>query len=680
MHFVYPGFLAALAVILIPVLVHLFYFRRYKTIRFSSLRFLRTIETERKNQNKLKHFLLLCSRILAFVFLVLAFSIPSCNPVSTSGVGKTNIRLFIDNSYSMQNKGAPGLLFETAKQKARELVKSAASQSSFSIWSHGNYDQQLCTAQEAISKIDKLEISPLSESAADIWSKFRYVQKQGAIGTDVLCIVSDFQNALTRALPSAENKKSKAVGIQLGYSDFSNISVDTAWLSNPFAGPGETNKLWFKLTNYSNESIEGLNTKLSLENKVLGLTRVNLLPNEAALAAVDFTMPASGSGLARLEIDDAANAFDNVLYVTLRTQKQIAVMVRGSNTYLNSALRTNTFFNVQPWDVRALSFPRIGAVYVQSEVGLSQEEAGKLTSYAIQGGTVIFIPRVSAGKLQFKPLITLSGFPEFEEIKEKGAKVRKEGLSHPFYSRVFSAIPKSIEMPEVNSYFSTRGNTGNGEAILSLENGDPWLLKFKEGKGAIFLFTSAFELENGNVVRSVLFFPTVINCAVQKEVGGQLFGYAASQSGLLLQTEFKNMDGDVMVSRDGKAWTAEIQNGAEGRELYIQKEMHEAGFYKLYSKSNPKDVEYIALNTSRFESNPAKSAASELEKLSKNTGLQWLSPNQTSSVSGNLSDNSSLWRLFIWLAATFFAVEVLIIAFWDSIFQRVKNRAPVSKP
>jgi hypothetical protein len=181
-------------------------------------------------------------------------------------------------------------------------------------------------------------------------------------------------------------------------------------------------------------------------------------------------------------------------------------------------------------------------------------------------------------------------------------------------------------------------------------------------------------------VRSVLFFPTVINCAVQKEVGGQLFGYAASQSGLLLQTEFKNMDGDVMVSRDGKAWTAEIQNGAEGRELYIQKEMHEAGFYKLYSKSNPKDVEYIALNTSRFESNPAKSAASELEKLSKNTGLQWLSPNQTSSVSGNLSDNSSLWRLFIWLAATFFAVEVLIIAFWDSIFQRVKNRAPVSKP
>lgn len=680
MHFVYPGFLAALAVILIPVIVHLFYFRRYKTIRFSSLRFLQNIETERKNQNKLKHFILLCSRILAFVFLVLAFSIPSCNPVSTSGAGKTNIRLFIDNSHSMQNKGSQGLLFETAKQKARELVKSAASQSSFSIWSHGNYDQQLYTAQEAIAEIDKLEISPLSESAAEIWSKFRYVQQQSATGADVLCVISDFQNALTRALPPPETQKTRAVGIQLEYAIFPNISVDTAWLSNPFASPGESNTLRFKVTNYSNEAIEGLNTKLSIEDKVLGLTRVNLSPNESALNSVDFTMPASGNGMARLEIDDAANPFDNVLYLTLRSQKQLNVMVQGNNTYLNSALKTNTFFNVIPWNGNSLSYPRIAAVYMERDAVLSQEEATKLMSYAIQGGTVIYVPSLSAGVNQFAPLVKLSGFPEFEEVKGTGAKVRKEGLSHPFYSRVFSSLPKNIEMPKVESYFSTRGNTGTGEAILSLENGDPWLLKFKEGKGAMYLFTSGFELENGNVVRSVLFFPTLINCAVQKEVGGQLFGYAASQSGLLLQTEFGTLDGDVMAAREGKEWVAEIQNGAEGRELFIQKEMQEAGFYKLYSKSNPKDVEYIALNTSRFESSPAKSAESELEKLSKNTGIQWLSPNQTSSVSGNLSDNSSLWRLFIWLAAAFFAVEVLIIAFWDSIFQRVKNSAPVSKP
>lgn len=679
MHFVYPGFLAALAVLLIPVLVHLFYFRRYKTIRFSSLRFLRNIETERKNQNKLKHLILLCSRLLAFLFLVLAFTIPSCNPASNTTTGKTNLRLFIDNSYSMLNKGTQGLLFESAKQKARELVKSMGSKSSFSIWSHGSYDQQLYTAQEAISKIDNLEISPLSESSADIWAKFRYVKQQASGGSDVLCVISDFQNAITRSLPLPETAPANAIGIQLDYSSFSNVSIDTAWLSNPFASPGEANKLWFKLSNYSDEPVDGINTKLSLDNKVLGLTRVNATANESVTAAVDFTMPETGRGLARLEIEDQANEFDNVLYVALRTQKQISVMVRGFNTYLNSALKTNTFFNVQPWNLANLAYPKIGAVYLESETVFTQEEVGKLNAFATQGGSVICIPNSKLGAQQFSAFSKLSGFPQLEDSKDKSNKIRKDGLSHPFFARVFSSIPKNIEMPEVGPYFSTRGNTGNGESILSLENGDPWLLKFKEGKGSLYLFTSVFDEQHGNAVRSVLFFPTLVNCAVQKEIGGELFGYAASQKGILLQTDIGNGDGDAWVSHNGKEWTAEIQNGAEGRELFIQKDMQEPGFYKLYSKSNPNQFEDIALNVSRFESNPIKSSASELEKLSKNTGLQWMSPNQTATMSGNLSDNSSMWRLFIWLSAAFFAVEVLIIAFWDSIFQRVKNSAPVTK-
>ena len=77
MSFLYPIFLSALAVLAIPIIIHLFHFRRYKTILFSNVSFLKEVDTERKNQNRLKHLLVLAMRCMAFACLVLAFAITS---------------------------------------------------------------------------------------------------------------------------------------------------------------------------------------------------------------------------------------------------------------------------------------------------------------------------------------------------------------------------------------------------------------------------------------------------------------------------------------------------------------------------------------------------------------------------------------------------------------------------
>jgi len=76
MQFLSPGFLWALAALSIPVIIHLFSFRRYKTIYFSNVRFLKQVKEETASRNNIKHWLVLASRLLALLFLIFAFAQP----------------------------------------------------------------------------------------------------------------------------------------------------------------------------------------------------------------------------------------------------------------------------------------------------------------------------------------------------------------------------------------------------------------------------------------------------------------------------------------------------------------------------------------------------------------------------------------------------------------------------
>ncbi|HMR43647.1 MAG TPA: BatA domain-containing protein, partial [Saprospiraceae bacterium] len=76
MQFLYPAFLFALAALALPIIIHLFYFRRFKKVYFTNVRFLKEIKEETSNRQKLRNLLVLAMRLLALAFLVFAFAQP----------------------------------------------------------------------------------------------------------------------------------------------------------------------------------------------------------------------------------------------------------------------------------------------------------------------------------------------------------------------------------------------------------------------------------------------------------------------------------------------------------------------------------------------------------------------------------------------------------------------------
>src|SRR5262245_19931430 len=157
MSFVYPGFLFALFALLIPILVHLFNFRRFKKVYFTNVRFLREIRQDTRNRSRLKHLLILAARLLAVAFLVLAFAqpfLPALGTRMTAGVKKVSV--YIDNSFSMDAISNNGDLLEEAKKKAREIAAGYQPSDLFQLLTNGfeGRSQRLVNRDEFLDLVD----------------------------------------------------------------------------------------------------------------------------------------------------------------------------------------------------------------------------------------------------------------------------------------------------------------------------------------------------------------------------------------------------------------------------------------------------------------------------------------------------------------------------------------------
>src|SRR5689334_1061889 len=100
MSFLYPSFLWALGVLSVPIMIHLFNFRRTKQVFFSNTRFLKEVKQSTTAMRRLKHYLVLASRLLFLAFLVFAFAQPFIKAREAVGAIR-NITLYVDNSLSV---------------------------------------------------------------------------------------------------------------------------------------------------------------------------------------------------------------------------------------------------------------------------------------------------------------------------------------------------------------------------------------------------------------------------------------------------------------------------------------------------------------------------------------------------------------------------------------------------
>ena len=673
MSFLYPVFLSALAVLLIPVIVHLFRFRKYKTVLFTRVRFLREVDIVTQHKSQIKHLLTLAIRLMALASLVLAFAIPTCNEAPVMGTGKKAVSIFIDNSFSMDNGRDGELLFETAKEKARAIIKSYGENGIFQIRSVQTPGSHLrfVPATDALAHLDALKISSgtlkldrlLNNIAEDLAQQ---PEKTAAY------VISDFQVGFVGDPAVVEGlKKTSVTFVKIAAENRENISIDSAWLEQTFMMPGEKNTLRFKVSNHTGEAIEDLPVKLNTENSLMATARINVEAGKSAVSSMQFTPENKMQLPAILSIEEPGASFDNELYLNLSPNGIRQIMVKGSNPYVNAVIESQSFLRKINAGSEIVPSGNSAQVLLLVDVeDVSASQVASIKSWMMEtGGTVIVIPtmQLNAGVLQEG-----FGLPQFSKSTEP-MRVATSGFSHPFFNKIFYKVPSQIQVPEIKEYLSSKGSAGGGEPVLALENGDPLLLKFNQGRGVLYFFTTPFNTGSGNLVKSTLFLPMLTNAMLSVENQTQLYGVLGSKQVMPMRNYRGNQEKPPILKLKELSIIPELSKLPDGDGIYLGTQPEIAGNYQLFSNNGSAPGEIISLNYNRLESNPNIAVPDIMQAWTTSNNIKWLDGDKANIAFEAKQADNTQWRLFIWLAAVFFALEVVILVFWDKIAQnRIK--------
>ena len=134
MQFQNPEILYLLALLIIPILVHLFQLQKFVKVPFTNVDFLQKIAQQTRKSSRIKKWLILTIRLLLFSTIIFAFSQPYFSDKHKNTTQHNFI--YLDNSLSTHTKGEKGDLLQTAIQ---EIIEHASEKDNYSLLTNSEF-------------------------------------------------------------------------------------------------------------------------------------------------------------------------------------------------------------------------------------------------------------------------------------------------------------------------------------------------------------------------------------------------------------------------------------------------------------------------------------------------------------------------------------------------------------
>lgn len=678
MSFKHPEFLYLLFVVLIPVIIHLFNFRRYKKLWFSNIQFLKNITTETRKQNKLKHLVILLTRIIAIVFIVLAFAGPELNKQESATLSSSSIAaLYIDNSFSMMSEGINGRLFEESVKQAKELGKQMPRDKQFVLVTNEiNSGRRLLSKDAFLAELNNISISANNRKLSSVIRTVDKTRLEKGFDRSEMYLMSDFQrNAFDQ-----ENLPEDSLGyyyfLPQRMQQKRNIFIDSCWISEPVILQSRPIELKIRLVNASDIDLDKIPLKVSVNEQQKAVASVDVKAGSAEIVTVNFTVYESGWQTGVIEIEDYPIVFDDKLYFAFSVQSQIKVLEINSkeSQLIRSFYETETLFDYRTMNFRKVDYNKFrdfDLIILNGFPSLSTGLISQVKDYALTGKNVFFIPGKSTDRNEiniFLNSMEAGRVTAFDTTKTRVIRINQES---ELFRDAVSNIPENADFPIVYEHFKYQYPISSElESLISLVNGDDFLLKKNMGNGIFYMLASPLEIESGTFISNALFVPVMYNAAVQGKSMTRLF-YIIGEDNLLEinHTITNSVEKAFTIIQHNSEFSLipeqKISNGKLTMDLHSG--IQNAGFYLL--TLNDSVYHNFAFNYNRNESQMDFLDNESLQRLLDDSDLMHFeilsnADNNVSTLIKSLQKENDLWKLFIILALLMLLAEVLILRFW----------------
>lgn len=670
MQFVYPSFLWALSAVALPLIIHLFQFRRYKKIVFSDIRFLKQLIEQNQKQRRLREWLILCCRMVCIACLVLAFArpyVPQANVKQLKG-GRV-VSIFVDNSFSMSQQGKEGELFEVARNKAREIAGFYGEADMFHLLSNDfeGRHQRLVSKKDFLVWLDELKISSASRSISEILSRQKQAMENLAEANKLCYIISDFQSN-RYANTSVEDSTLSVHIIPVQGSLAANLSIDTAWFESPVLRSDTLLKLRVTLGNYSASPAENAALTLQLNGKPRALQNINCEPFEKAEVTLSFTLNDTNWQAGELSILDNPVTFDDKLYIAFKPSAfEPVLIINGSepSTYLGKIFSKEPYYRVTQIPQSQLDFSLLQQhtlVILNEPMALSSGLAFELQKHVNNGGSLFIIP-----PKEMTALTALNDFcrslqvATFGTVQTGPLQVNEINERDELFRNAYSRIPGQPNWPGVSKYYPlVLSAAQRGIGLFKLNNGDNLAFKSRVGKGLLLQLAVPLDKGWSSFQQHSLFVPFMLNMPLQNKKSRAL--YANTRSNDWIPLELPLSEKIVYLSSPGTGRAIDLGQ-RNGKPMLPVNEIGQAGVYDVSRLDKSQQLAKIALNYPRAESDTRLLDPGALQEMAQRTGADI---NQADLTGLQQQINTEefgiqIWRWFVLVAIVFLLAEMLLL-------------------
>lgn len=672
MRFYFPEFLFGLFLIAIPVIIHLFNFRKFKKVKFSNTSFLKEIQIQTSSRQKIKERLILLSRILAITFLVIAFAKPYFPAQNQNDVSVNNtVSIYVDNSYSMEAINKEGSLLEEGKRKATEIASTFELNDKFQLLTNDLSGEQnsLLNKEEFLETLAAIKISPVEGSYQKVIdAQTRFLKDKNHTNKKAF-LLSDFQKYHDKNI-----RLDSAIQfhlIALKSNDMPNLAIDSVWFLSPLHQPKAQEKLCIKIQNYSDKELNNVNLTLKLNDKIKAIGSVNLKPNSSNTDTLIFSGLDAGWHKGEISIQDYPIIFDDRLYFSFEVKNSLAVTIINEevkNNYFTAAFSTDPFFKVSNISKSQINYTnlKIQQLMVLNELKtVSDGLAQQLKQFVINGGNLsVYLP-LDADLIAYKSFLQgLNADYPLQLVKDT-IQSTQLNLTHPVFENMFETVPRNIDLPKAYQYFRFSQQTRTSKQSLIYGQGNSAILSaYKVGKGNFYLSAIPLASEISNFANHGLFLPILFKMALISNNEEALF-YEIGKSEGFVFNNLEVAESDILkLTAKELEIIPEVRNTSAGTTLFFADQVKKAGFYDLYQEKNLLSV--LAFNENRQESRMEFYNNNELAEKFGLKPAQIINAG-TAPIQNQIKEvklGTSLWKLCLILVLIFLAAEIILIRFF----------------
>lgn len=690
MHFIYPDFLWALLLLFLPIIIHFFNIRKYKKIYFSDISLLKKITEQKQIKNKLKEILILISRLLALFFLIMAFAQPVLKKNQNNLDGNnTNVIIYIDNSFSMENVSKEGKLIEVSINKAKEIINSFPKSTKFYVFTNDmNFNQtKHLSYDESLDLLSKIKITSASLPLSILFKKIQTLN----LSNPVLFILSDAQKKFTD-ISNIPKTNITTYYFLISPTQKNNISIDSVWVDNPIVLPNNPQQLHIKITNHNSDNVNNLPVKLLLNGVQVSVLNVSIPSHQSIKTTTYITPTYSSFQFGKIFINDYPMTFDDELYFSINSNIRLKVLlINGSHNpvsakYLESFFRNDSIFIFSEQQEKQINFSEIDnqdVVIINELTEISSGLEEQLKILCNKGKTVIVIPYIQ-NERYYLP----SDLQQYQWKQDTSIQyISNHVLFHPLFHSAFEKTNEIYKMPSIKNYIYTDYVTYL-EPIILFNNEKPLLYKYTKNNWNYFLFTSTLDSEKNKLPLHPLFVPLMYQLCFTSIPVNPLYYYCKTTQNIKVPTITFNSDNSPkIISVNAKENPLQIIPifKAQGFVSYISIPADYdivPGHYFLQWRNQ--NMFSLSFNFNRAESDMQFYSEKELINLMNSYNLKNFKINELSSVSAQKIikseiEGQSYWKLCLFLSLLFFTTESLIIHHNEKIrnennsFEKSKN-------